>query len=324
MNEHRQWYAGVDWGSQSHCVFLTDGEGRKIGERTFAHGGEGLAEMAAFLIAASGVAEPARIHMAIEIPHGPVVEALIERGFSVYAINPKQMDRFRDRFTMAGAKDDSRDAEVMASSLRTDPRCFRRLVPTDPLVVELREFSRIAEELGVERNRLANRLREQLWRYFPALLELEDDMSAEWLLQLWEAAPTPQKASRLREASIAAILKRCRIRRFTAGDVREALKKPPLSLAAGTVEAASAHVASLIPRIRLLNRQIKDVERHIDALIVRLAPPVDSGEAKPGQKKQHDAAILASLPGVEGPSSPRCSQRRQTRCSAEITPPCAV
>lgn len=32
----QRWYAGVDWGSQSHCVFLTDHEGRKVGERTFA------------------------------------------------------------------------------------------------------------------------------------------------------------------------------------------------------------------------------------------------------------------------------------------------
>ena len=32
------------------------------------------------------------------MPHGPVVETLIERAFNVYAINPKQMDRFRDRF----------------------------------------------------------------------------------------------------------------------------------------------------------------------------------------------------------------------------------
>jgi len=301
MSDQRQWYAGVDWGSQSHWVFLADGEGRKIGERAFAHGGEGLAEMTAFLLAASGAVEPGRIHVAIEVPHGPVVEALIARGFCVHAINPKQMDRFRDRFTMAGAKDDSRDAEVMASSLRTDPRCFRRLVPTDPLVVELREFSRIAEELGIERNRLANRLREQLWRYFPALLELEHDMSAEWLLQLWEAAPTPQKAGSLRVGSIAAILKRCRIRRFTAADVREALRKPPLTLAAGTVEAASAHVASLIPRIRLLNRQIKDAERRIDALIARLAPPEEAGDTgaiEPGQKKQRDPVVLASLPGV--------------------------
>ena len=47
-----------------------------------------------------------------------MVETLIEREFKVHAINPKQMDRFRDRFTLAGAKDDSRDAEVMASRWR--------------------------------------------------------------------------------------------------------------------------------------------------------------------------------------------------------------
>ena len=142
MEDQRQWYAGIDWGSQSHCVFLTDGEGRKIGERTFAHGGEGLAEMAAFLMAASDAAEPGRIHVAIEIPHGQVVEALIERGFSVHAINPKQMDRFRDRFTIAGAKDDSRrrrkkpaacarprsrqSSSAAAFVASPQPRCARR------------------------------------------------------------------------------------------------------------------------------------------------------------------------------------------------------
>ena len=164
MGGRQQWYAGVDWGSQSHHVVLTDGDGRKIGERSFKHGGEGLAEMAAWLMAVSCAAEPGQILAAIEVPHGPVVETLIERGFKVHAINPKQMDRFRDRFTMAGAKDDSRDAEVMASALRTDPRCFRSLAAADPIIVELREWSRIAEDLGVERNRLINRLREQLWR----------------------------------------------------------------------------------------------------------------------------------------------------------------
>ena len=58
MNDQGQWYAGVDWASRTHCVFLTDSEGRKIGERTFTHGGEGLAEMAAFLMAARAPASP--------------------------------------------------------------------------------------------------------------------------------------------------------------------------------------------------------------------------------------------------------------------------
>ena len=131
-------------------------------EKIFKHSGEGLAEMAACLMAMTGAAEPSEIHAAIEVPHGPVVEALIERGFQVHAINPKQMDRFRDRFTLAGAKDDSRDAEVMASALRTDPRCFRLLGVPDPVVIELREWSRIAGDPGTERSRLTSRLREQL------------------------------------------------------------------------------------------------------------------------------------------------------------------
>jgi Transposase len=59
------------------------------------------------------------IAVAIAVPHDPVVEALLERGFWVHAINPKQLDRFRDRFTVAGAKDDRRDARVLANSLRT-------------------------------------------------------------------------------------------------------------------------------------------------------------------------------------------------------------
>jgi transposase len=295
VSDFKRWYAGVDWGSQSHCTFLTDDQGGKLGQKFFKHGGEGLAEMADWLMKTSGAENAAQVFVAIEVPHGPVVEALIERGFCVHAINPKQMDRFRDRFSMSGAKDDSRDAEVMASSLRTDPRCFRKLAVADPIMVELREWSRIAEELGVERNRLANRLREQLWRYFPALLELEGDCGAEWLLDFLVLAPTPAKAARLREARIGELLKQRRIRRLDAAAILKAVRATPPKLSPGTVEAASAHVASIIPRLRLVNRQIGEADRKIGALIESL---MAGSESEPGQTKQHDAAILASWPGV--------------------------
>jgi len=294
MTGQRQWYVGVDWASDSHHVLLTDADGRKIAERVFKHGGEGLAEMAAWLLATSGAAEASQIQVAIEVPHGPVVETLMERAFKVHVINPKQMDRFRNRYTLAGAKDDSRDAEVMASALRTDPRCFRLLAVTDPVVIELREWSRIAEDLSVERNRLSNRIREQLWRYFPAMLELENDLGAEWLLDLWETVPTPGKAAHSRETTIAKVLKRNRIRRVDAAHVLEVLRQPPVHVAAGTIEAASAHLATIIARIRLINRQLKDAHQRLDTLIAR----IPSQETEPGQQKQRDVEILASLPGV--------------------------
>jgi transposase len=295
MSDAKLWYAGVDWGSESHCVFLTDALGHKVSQKTFRHSGEGLAELAAWLLKASAADEPGQVFIAIEVPHGPVVETLIERGFAVHAINPKQMDRFRDRLSMSGAKDDRRDAEVMASALRTDPKAFRKLSPADPILVELREWSRIDEELGVERRRLANRLREQLWRYFPALLELEPDCSAEWLLDFLVLAPTPAKARKLRETKIAELLKQRRIRRFDAATLAKTVRAPAPQLAAGSLEAASAHVASILPRLRLVIRQIRESERRIGALTDSL---MISKETEPGQKKQHDAAILASLPGV--------------------------
>lgn len=289
------WYAGVDWASESHHVVLTDRDGRKIGERVFPHGGEGLAEMAAWLLAITGATEAAQIYVAIEMPHGPVVETLMERGFKVHAINPKQVDRFRDRFTVAGAKDDSRDGEVMASALRTDQHCFRLLAPTDPVVVELREWSRIAEELAEERTRLANRLRDQLWRYFPAMIELENDLAADWLIALWETVPTPERAKRIRDTTIAKLLKLHRIRRIDAAGVLAVLRQKPLQLAPGATEAATAHVATLVARIRLVNRQLKEAHQRIDTLTTSLSP---AEETEAGQNKQHDVEILASLPGV--------------------------
>ena len=158
MHGERRWFVGIDWASQEHVVSLCDGQGKKIGQRNFAHGGTGLSDMIAWLLKMSG-GEPSEIHVGIEMPHGPIVEALLERGFNVYSINPKQLDRFRDRFTVAGAKDDSLDAYVLADSLRTE-HLFRKLTIAEPLIVELREWSRIDEELKVERVRLANRLRD--------------------------------------------------------------------------------------------------------------------------------------------------------------------
>jgi len=299
MHEERRWFVGVDWASQEHVVSLCDGEGKKIGQREFIHGGTGISDMIAWLLKASG-GEPGEIHVAIETPHGPIVEALLERGFNVYSINPKQLDRFRDRFAVSGAKDDSLDSYVLADSLRTDMPLYRKLSVAESLIVELREWSRIDEELKVERVRFTNRLRDQLWRYYPQMLEL-GDLDEEWMLDLWEAAPTPEKAARTSKAAIVRVLKKHRIRRFDAAQVLKELRKPALNVAQGTIEAATAHIRMAIERLRVVNRQLADAEVQLNRLCKKLAEPVaaDDGESVPGQRQEHrDATILDSLPGV--------------------------
>ena len=98
--EDLEFFVGIDWGSELHQVCLMDRQGSVLGERAFRHGGAGLAELANWILDATG-AQPHAVGMAIEIPHGPVVE--MERGFMVHSLNPKQLDRFR--FSPAGAKD---------------------------------------------------------------------------------------------------------------------------------------------------------------------------------------------------------------------------
>src|SRR6266545_5626934 len=204
-------FVGIDWGSQQHQVCVLDGERRRVGERAIDHDGASLARLADWLWTLSA-GQPQRVAVAIEVPRGAIVEGLLERGFHVFAMNPKQLDRFRDRHRVAGAKDDSRDAFVLGTALRTDRLRFRRAAPDDARVVELRELSRVDDDLGQEILRLSNRLREQLHRFFPHALALCPAANDPWFWALLEQAPTPEAAQQLSAKRIKAILKTHRIR----------------------------------------------------------------------------------------------------------------
>ncbi len=79
-------FAGVDWASETHHVCVVGPDGATRRERTFRHGGAGLAEMAEWIVAGTGAAA-GEVPVAIEVPHGPVVESLMDRGYPVYAVN---------------------------------------------------------------------------------------------------------------------------------------------------------------------------------------------------------------------------------------------
>jgi len=142
VTESGQWFVGVDWGGERHELCLLNAAGQVCGRRSVAHTAEAVHDAVQWLRERTGV-PPAAMAVAIETPRGVLVDALIEHGFVVFAINPKQLDRFRDRFTAAGAKDDTRDAHVLGDSLRTDPRAFRRVQPDDPVIIQLREATRL-------------------------------------------------------------------------------------------------------------------------------------------------------------------------------------
>jgi len=287
----RRFFVGIDWGSQTHVVCVLNAEAQIVEERKVQHTANAIAEFLDWLSALTA-APASSMAIAIEVPHGTLVEELLEHGFSVYSINPKQLDRFRDRYFPAGAKDDGRDAFVLADSLRTDHHCFRAVSVNDPTVVRLRELTRLDEELNHCFQRHCCQLRQQLQRYYPHVLQLSKTADEPWIWALVELAPTPAKAVKLTSKRIEKLLRDWRIRRLDAEQVAAALRGRSFSLALGTIEAASEHVLLLLPHLRLLHQQRLAIAARIERILDELSAPGDSDQPLP------DVKVLLSLPGV--------------------------
>jgi hypothetical protein len=156
--------------------------------------------------------------------------------------------------------------------VRTYRRLFRRLHVADPRLIELRAWSRLTEELKEEQRRLSNRVGQQLWRYYPQMQKLTDELAAPWFLELWTIAPTPAKARALRKPTVERLLREHRIRRVNADTVLATLRKPAIKVADGVAEAASIHLRSLIARLRVVNRELHEAEGQLDPTIPRPTP----------------------------------------------------
>jgi len=289
-----QWFVGIDWASEAHEVCVLDRDGHVCERRQVKHTVPDLqAFVEALLARAQG--DATSLAIGIEVPRGALVELLVERGLAVYAINPRQLDRFRDRFTPAGAKDDRRDAQVIADSLRTDPQAFRQVQLDHPVIIQLREWSRIDEDLGGELTRVTNQVRDLVYRTAPELLTLCPAADEPWFWAMLRHAPTPAAQRRLSARRLERLLRDHRIRRLTATDVQAVLQHPAVFTAPGVVDAVAAHLEILLPRVELVATQRRAAERQLERLLDTLEQELPSV----GDQREHsDVAIVRSMPGV--------------------------
>ncbi len=291
MTDTFSFFVGVDLGAERHAVVVLNAAAEILGRRYFAHNGAEVLELFSWLAKLTDQASPQQIAIAAETPRGSILESALERGHPAFSINPKQLDRFRDRFSMAGAKDDHRDAFVLASSLRTDQHCFRRLQLGDPRLVLLRELSRSQEQLQQNLRRACNQLWSLLQRYFPALLQLSPAADDPWLWSLLQAGPRPATAARLKLPRLEKILAQHRVRRFSASELKALLEQPPLPMAPGAAEALAEPVLLLLPHLELLHKQLAQLSARIDKLIDQLQQDTSFTEHR-------DIEILRAFPGL--------------------------
>ncbi|HYS33239.1 MAG TPA: IS110 family transposase [Streptosporangiaceae bacterium] len=276
-------FVGDDWAEDHHDVELMDQAGRVLARRRLPEGAAGMGRLHELVGQQLGEDDrDAEVVIGTETDRGPWVAALVAAGYTVYAVNPLQASRYRERHGVSGAKSDGADAHMLTDMVRTDSHQLRAVAGDSADAEGIKVLARTHKTLIWERTRHVQRLRHQLREYFPAALEAFEDLDAADTLELLGKAPDPARAARLTRAQVSAALKRARRRgipdkvtAILAALRGEQLGRPP------TVTAAYAvTVRSLIAVITTLNEQVKELQgqveqhfgRHPDAEIYRSQP----------------------------------------------------
>jgi transposase len=276
-------FVGDDWAEDHHDVEVMDEAGKVLARKRLPEGAAGIAQLHALVGAHLGEdGDGADVLVGIETDRGPWVAALAAAGYRVFAVNPLQAARFRDRHGVSGAKSDAGDAHALADMVRTDSHQLRAAAGDTPEAQAIKVLARAHKTMIWERTRAVQRLRHQLREYFPAALEAFDDLDAPDALELLARAPEPAIAAKLTRAQVSAALKRAGRRNVTdrATAILAALRSEQLGQPPALTAAYAATVRSLVAVIVTLNEQVKilqgqveeDFGRHPDAEIILSQP----------------------------------------------------
>jgi transposase len=278
-------FVGDDWAEDHHDVELMDTAGRVLARKRLPEGVAGIARLHELIGQQLGQdAEDAEVVIGIETDRGPWVAALVAAGYTVYAVNPLQASRYRERHGVSGAKSDRGDAHMLTDMVRTDSHQLRAVAGDSPDAGAVKVVARTHKTLIWERTRQVQRLRHQLREYFPAAVEAFADLDAPDALELLAKAPDPARAARLTRAQVSAALKRARRRDIPgkATAILAALRSPQLGQPPAITAAYAVTVRSLTAMITTLNEQVKVLQGQVEA---------DFG-------RHPDAEIYLSQPGL--------------------------
>ena len=295
----KRYYIGVDWGDRLHQVYVGDEEGEKVKEVKVQESPEGLAEIGRWLDERR--AEGIELWAAIEKPAGRIVDFLLDHGVEVYPVNPKAVDRVRDRHRMSDSKSDAFDAYVLAEFLRSDHAHLRALRPSSEKAQELKLLSRDQRRVGRHKARLLNQLTTTLKEYYVRPLEVFEDLETEVALDFLQQYPTPAHLS---------ALKRKQFNRFATtqhhlskqrcAELWEKLQKPQLGVPEHVVRAKAQLLEVLIEQLRASIKAVKIYHHKVESFFAS-SPAAEFAKTLPGGKSGTlVAAIWAELGDAQG------------------------
>ena len=287
-------FVGDDWAEDHHDVEIQDENGRKLAVRRLPEGAVGIARLHELIGEHLGESDDVgQVVVGIETDRGLWVQALIAAGYQVYGLNPKQVARFKERYTTSGAKSDAADAHALADMVRTERHQLRAVAGDSGQAEAIKVIARAHQTLIWERTRHLLRLRAALREFFPAALDAYTPLglSSTDTLQLLLKAPDPARAARLSDEQITTMLKHARRHHATAKaqQIKTALRTRQLAQPDALTAAYAATVQAIATVMITLNEQIQQLETQVETHF-----------------HQHpDSPIYLSQPGIGDVNGPR-------------------
>lgn len=306
-----RYYMGVDWGDRLHQLYVIDEAGQKVAERKVTESVEGIAEFGCWLDGRR--VEGIELWAAIEKPEGRIVDFLLDHGVVVYAINPKALDRARDRFRMSQSKSDPFDARVLAEFLRTDHGHLRALVPHSQQAQELKMMTRDHRRIERHQTRLLNQLTVTLKEYYPRPVEVFGDLSTEIALDFLSEYPTPKRMSR---RSWERFSKAHHLSGDRSVKLWEELKKPQLAIPEHVVRVKSRLVGVLVEQLRVAVKAVEQYHAEVERFFASM-PAAKLVQKLPGGKS---GTTLPTLWAELGDSKGRWKSFRHLQAEAGAVP----
>jgi transposase len=290
-------FVGNDWAEAHHDVELMDAAGRRLAKARLPEGVAGMARLHAIIGEQLGEdAEDVEVRIGIETYRGPWVQALIAAGYTVFAVNPLSVARYRERHGVSGAKSDAADAHTLADMVRTDSHQLRPVAGDTAEAEAIKVVSRAHKTLIWERTRHTQRLRHALRDYFPAALDAFTDLDAADALELLAKAPDPASAAKLTITQITAALKRARRHDIPAkaASIQAVLRAEHLGQPAVVTAAYATTTRAAAAVLTVLHEQIKALQGQVDAHFGR-HPDAEIILSQPGLGSVLGARVLAEF-----------------------------
>jgi transposase len=236
--------------------------------------------------------------IAIETSRGLLVHELLQKGYTVYAINPKAVNRYKDRHVLSKAKSDALDALSLGHLLRTDRHLFQ---PLKPLPEDYRLLDRLCSDLRKvvdEKSRVTNQVISCLKEFYPKALETFS-LNSQIFIDFLKTFPDHGTLSACTKKAFLTFLKKHRYPYPTkAEELWKTIQSPTLQPDRVIARSGKLRLGMLLDQLENLKEHITHYEQEIRAILENL-PESNPIKSLPGVGERLAPELVATL----GPNS---------------------